>query len=332
MTKKVFAALTAAALLGQSALQVSAMNEDQLIDILATDSLQSEVVYTPIRPAQDNSVNDYSFDIYSGLVVLCTDPLLKEAQTFEVAGTTVSMSAPDAYKEHFLGEFHELNPEFIIPAGMNVTADDLYVLSGIPAEKADVIIPRILNDERFEVQGLFSVHYQRKAYYRENSGTELVITPADGCTIDYNALNTEEYGYTVSITENAGEHMSFLAGAPSTLEEALALCEKLEAREDIAFAWLAGTVTGDLPASDIQYITIAPLTQTAIVTGDVNQNGTVDTVDAIIALQEYNTVSVMGGDSALTFNQSRAADLDGDGSITAMDAQEILKTYNTNMQ
>ena len=126
--------------------------------------------------------------------------------------------------------------------------------------------------------------------------------------------------------------MSFLAGAPSTLEEALALCEKLEAREDIAFAWLAGTVTGDLPASDIQYITIAPLTQTAIVTGDVNQNGTVDTVDAIIALQEYNTVSVMGGDSALTFNQSRAADLDGDGSITAMDAQEILKTYNTNMQ
>lgn len=103
-----------------------------------------------------------------------------------------------------------------------------------------------------------------------------------------------------------------------TIEEQLMIAQDIKAN--------TGLITAALSTTEA-YTLYVPY-----ISGDLNNNGTVDTVDAIIALQEYNTVSVMGGDSALTFNQFRAADLDGDGSITAMDAQEILKTYNTNMQ
>jgi len=47
----------------------------------------------------------------------------------------------------------------------------------------------------------------------------------------------------------------------------------------------------------------------------------------MITLQEYNQVAVLGEASALTPTQRIAADVDMDGSITTMDALEILRRY-----
>lgn len=61
--------------------------------------------------------------------------------------------------------------------------------------------------------------------------------------------------------------------------------------------------------------------------GDISVDGTVDTIDSIMVLQEYNKVSIIGEASDLTLLQSLSADVDMDGSITTTDALEILKRY-----
>lgn len=61
--------------------------------------------------------------------------------------------------------------------------------------------------------------------------------------------------------------------------------------------------------------------------GDADRSSSVDTIDCIITLQEYNQVAVLGETSALTPTQRIAADVDMDGSITTMDALEILSRY-----
>ncbi len=61
--------------------------------------------------------------------------------------------------------------------------------------------------------------------------------------------------------------------------------------------------------------------------GDADRNSFVDTVDCIITLQEYNRVTVIGEAPTLTPTQRIAADVDMDGSITTMDALEILRRY-----
>lgn len=302
------------------------MNEDDLIEIM-TGSWESEATYTPIRPAEDNYVNYYSFDIYDELVVLCEDAALTEAESFEIAGSTFSLEKPDTYKVNYLGyEYQDAEFDFVIPAELEMYADDLYILSGVSVANSDCYT-QILSDERFDVLGVVVVHYQRKASYRDGWAAELVIEAEDGYEIDYAALNTEEYGFTVPVENDEGEITGYMAATPGTVAEAIALCEKLEAREDIAFAWPAGSVTGDLPGTDVQYMTIEPMTKTEIVPGDVDRSGTVDTVDAIMALQEYTAVSVMGGSAALTFTQNRSADMDGDSTVTTMDALEILRYY-----
>ena len=65
--------------------------------------------------------------------------------------------------------------------------------------------------------------------------------------------------------------------------------------------------------------------------GDATLDGTVDSTDALIALQEYVQVSVMEEAATLSYTQNLAADVDGDGVISAEDALAILSLYVSSM-
>lgn len=56
--------------------------------------------------------------------------------------------------------------------------------------------------------------------------------------------------------------------------------------------------------------------------GDVNNDGNVDLVDALCILQYYNSVKV------LTDNEKTAADVDRNGTVDLVDALRIMKFYN----
>ena len=61
-------------------------------------------------------------------------------------------------------------------------------------------------------------------------------------------------------------------------------------------------------------------------TGDIDENGTIDAIDASSALSAYARVST-GQDIGLTDNQKSAADVNGDGVVDAVDASGILTYY-----
>lgn len=61
--------------------------------------------------------------------------------------------------------------------------------------------------------------------------------------------------------------------------------------------------------------------------GDVNENGTIDAVDASRVLAEYASTSTAGGKSTFSANQAKAADVDHNGSVDAVDASKILAYY-----
>ena len=61
--------------------------------------------------------------------------------------------------------------------------------------------------------------------------------------------------------------------------------------------------------------------------GDIDDNGTIDAIDASLALTEYASVST-GKGSTLTDNQFKAADVNNDKIIDAIDASNILTYYS----
>ena len=60
--------------------------------------------------------------------------------------------------------------------------------------------------------------------------------------------------------------------------------------------------------------------------GDVNNNGTIDAVDASTVLAYYAMIST-NKDGGFDDNQKAAADVDHDGKINAVDASNILSYY-----
>ncbi|HQM00550.1 MAG TPA: dockerin type I domain-containing protein [Ruminococcus flavefaciens] len=64
----------------------------------------------------------------------------------------------------------------------------------------------------------------------------------------------------------------------------------------------------------------------AVIIGDVNENGTIDGIDASIIITEYARLSV-GEDLSLTGRQFKAADVNSDGVLSAVDASAVLSYY-----
>ena len=216
-----------------------------------------------------------------------------------------------------LSELEEVSFEF----SEETVEDSVCVLTTsitLPAYQA------ILNDERFAGVGLLTDHYEQTAIYAEAVyGTWLHLEAEEGYAFDQAALEAEGIIFADELTEDT-KTVSCMYRDALPLAEAIALCEALEAREDIAFAWPEGFITANTPLSAITHISVTPLT---LLTGDPNGDDMITADDARVALQAYVNQTVMQTDSGLTALQLSAVDVNADNALTAEDANWILHYY-----
>ena len=62
--------------------------------------------------------------------------------------------------------------------------------------------------------------------------------------------------------------------------------------------------------------------------GDVDNSGTVDGIDALLVLKQYNCVEILDEDGILTPEEEKVADVDLNGKIEPMDGTWMLKYYS----
>jgi len=81
-----------------------------------------------------------------------------------------------------------------------------------------------------------------------------------------------------------------------------------------------------LPADDLAVM--EPFAGEYYLRGDANHNGVIDSVDAILALQQYNSAVLMGQGDVLDPFGVFAIDVDQNGVLETVDAVGILQFYN----
>lgn len=174
-----------------------------------------------------------------------------------------------------------------------------------------------------EILGILQTDWYVKGYYDEMS-TELYIVPEDGCEVRADELYSEEYcklKYTPSLSDY---QLNYLKDLPSntgsarvlmdmlSFEEITALCEKLEARDDIAYAWIVPVYLEDMMCNEGDYgysvkafAEIISADNRAYQLGDVDMNGYVNAEDANMVLCEYLVTEVM--EMPATFTEEQVA-------------------------
>ena len=287
---------------------VSGVDQDLLFRQVNSITQTQKTIYEAQKPADGDVVAYYNSDHFRGVVCRCADPAQYET---EENSPLHLMELADCLDTYSIGddELHLTMEDVKIPDALS--GETLFVLSAAQDDMKQFL----LDHPDAEPVGILVSHIRQRSYY--NTMTFFWLEPAEGKTIDAAALE-KEYG----IYYVAGDWCA----ATNSLEEAAALCEKLEAREDIKFAWLSGTRLRMLQGSDFAGMEILPLIDSYLA-GDADGNGSVDLGDALTALQAYSDTELMKQPNPLTAAQFIAADMDGDGKVTIEDALTILQTY-----
>jgi hypothetical protein len=174
----------------------------------------------------------------------------------------------------------------------------------------------LTEDPRFEAAGVLRGTLRENAHWGPGE-VMLHLEPAEGKEIDMRTLNTPEYG-NIRFRRQEGGLIAYPVDSGSTVmtfEEVKALCERLEARDDIALAWMFGSDTGN--DYDYARLTLMPIRH--IGSGDLNGDGESDIADAVL-LARYNAEDDGVKDIDLT-----EADLTGDGRVNAEDHALLLQ-------
>ena len=160
------------------------------------------------------------------------------------------------------------NPEHdALPAAY--LEDDVFVIEFIygayptEAEQSE-IIESLIAHPNAELIGVLQTDWYVKGYY-DDMATNLYIVPEEGYNVSAEELNTAEYGhlryspnlsdyvrgYLRDLPENTG--LAILRDDEQSFDEIALLCEKLEAREDIAYAWISPVYLEDIKANSGDY-------------------------------------------------------------------------------
>jgi len=275
-------------------------------------------VSVPCKPADGDIVGYRTRDNYEGIACRCTDP----EQIKPDADGNVTVQTYDEYlkarNSSYEYAFDEETMPLNLPEGVN--RETLYILNG---KSYDAVMDFCTENPALEPVGILTAHVMNPEYY---GGTDWPLI-LEG-TPDAEALYTEEYHYMKHLSDG-WYPTDKETGKPVDLklEDAAALCEKLEARDDISFAWVRGLAHAiDYPSS-IRSFTVMPVEHQEFLSGDVNGNDTVELADALTALQAYSDTDLMKQPNPLTASQFIAADMDGDGKVTLEDALAILQIY-----
>lgn len=312
----------------------SAFTAEDAAQIVQEFIEQAENVnYTPIRPAEiiDGAgpyVNQYQVDVFGCLAVTCSDYAALEGSTLngqpinikddtDSEGEAIIVWPFSRYVDHVRQFLSDLGEEVYGQNGRQVASGNLYVMDLAGQEDIPGFLNAVTEDERFGLIGLLSVHYEAKAVF-DSDLPYLYLEAAEGHTIDPDALNTPEYRHITPASDG-----DYQIGDSDSLsfDDAVTLCEKLEQRDDIAFAWMVGALSGpNEEAGDEKiYFRLTPFDPRG--SGDLNQDGKTNICDAVL-LARYNAEDP---EVPITEAGLAEADFNGDGFVDAADYRAIMQ-------
>ena len=194
-----------------------------------------------------------------GLVVRCSDETaLNEIKENRKITSIIEFIDILDQIETFEGRTRNKSREQIQTEYLN---DDIYVVDfcfGVfPTEAMQYrIVQSIIDNPNLELLGILQTDWYIKGYY-DSMNTGLYIVPEENCEISADDLNTEEYHYLRYKPQLSDYQLSYIRDLPDNtgyatiikdnmeFDEAAALCDALEARDDIAYAWIAPIYLND---------------------------------------------------------------------------------------
>ncbi len=300
--------------------------------------------YIPVRPAEGNTVCYWDWDEYEGILIYCEDgdalydtTLGNSDMTIELNGRAARLRSLSSFMDYLNRNNSPERGDWITPELPEPYADhpeNFWVLNYF-SDSYRAFLSAAMEDDRFEMLGLLKGHVHMAGFF----GTSvLYIEPAEGYsfdTIDWNALS-EEVGATLTVWSKMKKSSafeisySFGIGDEDDLtynDRLFALCEQLEARDEIDFAWISGNYYPNLEYLDFDGVEILPFKTYERDPGDVDGNGSIQPVDAMLALKGAAAI-LSDLQPELTEAQIALADVDKDGDLTILDAHYILRYYS----
>lgn len=296
----------------------------------------------PIRPAERpadsgdwNYVEIRHVQDLNGLLVQCNDPAAIEGK---IAGdkpvhvTDYSEDAPyqqGSYNLAKLGDYFDKNynlREYIRGEERYAADDDkrlqkliedgVYIIdmsygSDYEKEEAD-IIEFLTENEATELIGILQTDWYLKGYY-DDWCTGINLIPPEGKTVNFAELNIPEY-------HNIGPE-GMIRDDGLSIDEIEELCTKLEARDDIAYAWVSGVYLEDPLCNE----GTASHTLDIFHLGNLDSDSEITMKDAMKVLREWDDVQNLFLPGTFTEEQKLRADVNGDGNVDMKDAMSILK-------
>ncbi len=309
-----------------------------LTDVIIPDSITSigyEAFYwctslTSITiPDSVTSIGDYAFYCCASLTsIIIPDSVTRIGiYAFAYCYSLTSITIPDnitsiggkAFTDtSWLEEQQQINPFVIVN---NILID------GTTCE-GDVVIPD-------SVTSIGEYAFQREAFHEGEDITSVII-PDSVTSIEWGAFgwcpNLTSITIPDSVTSIGGDAFASCTNLKSvTILNPYCNIWTLFSTISNDYYSYNGIIYGYADSTAQEYAERYDYTFEAIISsiyslGDLDASGTVDPVDATLALQHYSLASMGGG--LLTEEQAQYADVNGDGAIDPVDATYILRYYS----
>lgn len=167
------------------------------------------------------------------------------------------------------------------------------------------------NPDYVDDYGILATIYQDQPYLLENDGSLYAIDYEDSDIHKTALISSDEIYMTAK--ETITENMNYLVLSADCLP---IFYDETDGQLKIVVKYQESSSEGG--------------TENSGLLGDVNENGTVDSDDAVLVLKEYAN-SMLGGESILTNKQKYNADVDKSEVVDSDDAVKILKYYAASM-
>ena len=312
--------IVTALILSGGSLPVSAESDivtyaDVLLQIREKQLEKKQYTYTPIRPSENHQYYNYTdLDEFIGIAVLSQTGL-------EGVRKHTDYAAPLAQYRKSLSqtEFAYQSVELILPE--NLTAESIICCDSTDSNT----VRELYLDPDITILGTVNCHTHEKNIVIDPS--TFYLKPADNAAFQTgDIIKGDSYQLHVDAVEE--NHIVcwcdsadyYTSDSDAEKQGAEALCEVLEARSDIEYAWLMGESWMGWERTDAT-ISVIPIEHNS--TGDADGDCDIDLQDASAVLKQYNVTDILSEDGFMTDEQIAAADVDGDSAVTPKDASCI---------
>lgn len=254
--------------------------------------------------------------------------------TYDFWMQTMQDAVTEYYESYF--EVEGVLPNETVLDTKYIDTSDLYIVFSrgtLPSQDEsnsnfDVMADALQQDGRFSYVGEACAVRQIPAYLDNVitavcESTEAAAALAENLS-QYYCVQDELEVYFYRLYENNKEYALYTQAFES-VAEARSFREMLLDQDGVVDAFCSYSVMEII--SEARGEIILPSTsQTVDALGDIDNNGTIDTTDAKLALQEY--AHTLMGSNALSEEERLRADVTNDGVIDSTDAILILRYYN----